>query len=121
MLREDESLRPDWFIKAPLILVICVDSRRAKVRFGERGMEFALMDIGAAIMNLLLGAWKHGVKSCGIREFDQEKVQTILELPKNVKPTMLITLGYSNQEKAQGPTLELEDFVHKETWNGEFL
>jgi len=120
MLREDDELHQDWLVKAPLILVVCVDSRRAKVRFGERGMDFALMDVGAAIMSLMLAAENHSVKGCNVREFNQEKVRTLLEIPKTVIPVMLVPLGYSNQEKAPGPTLELEDFVHRETWNGEW-
>jgi len=97
-----------------------MDQRRAKVRFGERGSEFALLDIGAAISNLMLGAWNHGLKGCNLREFDQNKMREILEIPKDVLPLALVALGYSNQDKAVPPTLELEDFVHKENWHGEW-
>lgn len=120
MLREDDELHQEWLVNAPLILVVCVDSRRAKVRFGERGMDFALMDVGAAIMSLMLAAEKQGLKGCNVREFNQEKVRILLEIPKTVIPVMLVPLGYSNQEKAPVPTLELTDFVHKETWNGDW-
>lgn len=120
MLRDDDESRLEWPAKAPVILVICMDLRRAKVRFGERGTDFALMDIGAAVMNLQLGAWNHGIKSCCIREFDPDKVSTTLELPKNVVPVLLVTLGYSNQDKAPAPTLDLADFIHRETYSGEW-
>ena len=110
MLREDDEFTLEWLNNVPVILVVCIDSRRAKVRFGERGMEFALMDVGAAILSLMLGASNHGVKGCNIREFNQEKVQSALDIPKSVIPVMLIPLGFSNQEKAPGPSLDLEDF-----------
>jgi 5,6-dimethylbenzimidazole synthase len=120
MLREDDELRQDWLLDAPVILVVCMDMRRAKVRFGERGIEFALLDIGAAISNLMLGAWGQGLKGCDVREFDQDKLRKLLEIPKDVLPLSLIALGYSNQDKAVPPTLELDDFVHNEKWDGEW-
>ena len=120
MLREDDELRQEWLSDAPVILVVCMDQRRAKVRFGERGSEFAILDIGAAISNLMHAAWNQGLRGCNLREFDQNKVREILEIPKNVLPLALVALGHSNQDKAVPPTLDLEDFVHKENWHGEW-
>lgn len=119
-LREDDELKQEWIANVPVILVMCMDTKRAKVRFGERGIEFGLMDIGAASSNLLLGAWEYGLRGCIVREFDQDRVRTLLGIPPYVMPLMMITMGYSTQEKAFAPTLELEDFVHKDEWAREW-
>jgi nitroreductase len=121
----DSHLRPNtggekrrhWLVEAPLILVVCLDHIRAKVRFGERGEKiFGIQDTGFAIQNIRLVALEHGVKSCLLREFDAQQIAQILELPQHIEPLILIPMGFSALEPREITHLELEDYLHHEKW-----
>lgn len=121
----DSHLRPEpggrerrgWVAQAPVILVVCLDRTRAKVRFGEVGEQvFGIQDTGAAIQVMRLAALELGVKSCLIREFDRGQLAELLNLPRHVQPLVLLVLGYSPVEPAPRPRLPLEDYLHHETW-----
>ncbi len=121
----DSHLRPGvggdkrrhWLAESPVVLVVCMDHTRAKVRFGEIGEAlFGIQDTGAAIQNMRLVALEHEVKSCLIREFDHQQMSELLGLPRHVRPLILIALGYSPVEPRQKPGLPLEDYFHRETW-----
>ncbi len=121
----DSHLRPHtggderrhWLVEAPLVLVVCLDHVRAKVRFGERGEKvFGIQDTGFAIQNIRLIALENGVKSCLLREFDPNLVAQLLELPHHVEPLNLIPMGFSMIEPKERPHLELEDYLHHEKW-----
>lgn len=121
----DSHLRPNtggerrrhWVAEVPLILVVCLDHTRAKVRFGERGEKaFGIQDTGFAIQNMRLAALEQGVKSCLLREFDPQAVARLLELPRHVEPLILVAMGFSQVEPKALTHLELEDFLHLEKW-----
>jgi nitroreductase len=121
----DSHLRPrmggderrDWLAQAPVVLVVCLDRLRAKVRYGEIGDQlFGIQDTGAAIQNMRLVALELGIKSCLVREFDRQQLAHLLALPKHVQPLMLIALGHSEEEPAPRPVLPLEDYYHQEQW-----
>jgi len=121
----DSHLRPGvggherraWVAEAPLLLVICLDHMRAKVRYGEIGeKQFGIQDTGAAIQNIRLVALERGVKSCLIREFDQQQMAELLELPRHVRPLTMIVMGYSQEESRSKPRLLMEDYLHFEKW-----
>ena len=121
----DSHLRPEpggrerrgWIAQAPVILVVCLDRTRAKVRFGEVGEQlFGIQDTGAAIQVMRLAALELGVKSCLIREFDRGQLAGLLNLPGHVCPLVLLAPGYSNIEPVPRPRLPLEDYLHHEMW-----
>jgi nitroreductase len=109
--------RRHGLVDAPLLLVVCLDHVRAKVRFGERGERvFGIQDTGFAIQNMRLVALENGVKSCLLREFDANQVARLLELPGHIEPLILIALGFSSIEPKEMTHLELEDYLHHEKW-----
>lgn len=111
------DVRRNWLAQSPLILVVCLDHTRAKVRYGEMGEKlFGIQDTGAAIQNLRLVALDCGVKSCLVREFDHAQMAELLQLPRHVEPLTLIALGYSSVEVRRQPGLLLDEYLHYETW-----
>lgn len=109
--------RRHWVGQVPLILVVCLDHTRAKVRFGERGERvFGIQDTGFAIQNIRLIALENGIQSCLLREFDPTAAAQILELPTHVEPLVWIAMGFSQVETQAFPHLELQDFLHQEKW-----
>ena len=109
--------RRHWLAEAPLVLVVCLDHIRAKVRFGERGEKvFGIQDTGFCIQNIRLVALENGIQSCLLREFDPDQLAKLLELPRHVEPLILIAMGYLLIEPKEMPHLELEDYLHLEKW-----
>ena len=95
-LRQDNQGRERraWVSQAPVVLVVCLDHTRAKVRYGEIGETlFGIQDCGAAIQVMRLVALEKGIKSCLIRELDRSLVADQVGLPSHVQPMVLLALG----------------------------
>jgi len=98
---------------APVTLIVAIDSKRAKARFGETGEIFyAIQDTAGAITNIRLLAAEKGISTSWIREVDLDMVAKILKLHTFIRPVALITLGYSNQKVENIPSFKIEDFVY---------
>jgi nitroreductase len=94
--------------KAPVVLVLCFDTRKGK---------YGRYDATLAGGNMMIMATSLGLGTCWIGAFDKFKVKEILGIPENIEPIGLITLGYS-EGKAEAPQrIELEKIVHWESWS----
>ena len=91
------GLRHDFasFIaRAPLVVVACADLRISS-RYGERGKHlYCIQDTAASVQNLLLAAHDLGLGACWVGAFKEEKVKEILNLPENLRPVVLVPVGY---------------------------
>ncbi|MEI6564129.1 MAG: nitroreductase family protein [bacterium] len=104
----------DWFWKAPVIVVVCVESARAWVRSDHK--SYADVD-GAIVMDhMTLCAAELGLGTCWIGAFDPGRVRGILNIPENIDPLAMMPLGYPAEPvraKSRKPRSEL---VHQENW-----
>ena len=90
---------------APVIVVVMADPAAANDRYGERGAQlYCLQDTAAAIENMLLAAEGLGVGSCWVGDFDEPKVQKLVEAPPRLRAVAIVCLGYS--EEANNPPKE---------------
>jgi len=84
----------DFIFQTPLIVVGCADDKIAK-RYGERGKNlYSICDVSASIQNMMLLAADIGLGTCWIGAFDEEEVVKILNLPHNLRPIVIIPVGY---------------------------
>lgn len=98
-LREAKQSGHNDFVNTGILLIICIDLNIAKSRFGERGIElFSKQSTAAACENIFLAATEEGLGACWIGAFEEEKVKEILSLDKNLRPVILMTIGYSDEE-----------------------
>ena len=80
--------------KAPVILAVCAVPAESKERYGERGETlYALQDTAAFATSLLLGAHFKGYGACWVGAFDEETVTMVLNVPAEMRPVALITIG----------------------------
>lgn len=100
----DEKHRVDlayaaWqnFIReAPLVIVGCCDYSIRK-KYGERGINlYSIQDVSASIMNMLLVAHEKGLGSVWIGAFMENSVSDILGLSKDLRPIVIVPVGYPN-------------------------
>ena len=82
-----DSERPTAYI------VICADE---SIR--ENGYD---IDVGIAAENIIISAWADGVGSCLMGAIDRPKIEELLNLPDNLKVSLVIALGYSDEEQME--------------------
>lgn len=89
----------DFVVEAPVVIVVCSDLERISY-YGRRGRElYSIQDTAAATQNILLAAWDFGIGGCWVGAFDEKEVSKILDLPKNVRPLVILPLGYPAEKQ----------------------
>jgi len=53
------------------------------------------MDVGFPAQNIMLAAYALGIGSCAIAGFSRTAIRKILNIPEELEPTLLISLGYA--------------------------
>lgn len=83
-------------LTAPVIIVLTIEKMRllTQVSAWLKKREFSLVDIGIAAEHLCLQAAELGLGSCIIGWFDENRIKELLQIPKNKRVGLLITLGY---------------------------
>lgn len=121
LLREENSIKQTWIKDAPIVLLICIDIKRARVRFGRIGENiFAIQDTAVLIHNMRLKAAEKGFASCWVREISPHKIKECFNLPLFIEPVGILTIGYSLERVGKRPALDLEDFVYLETYGSPY-
>lgn len=83
-----------FIARAPLVIVACADERIA-AQYGERGKNlYCIQDTAASIQNLLLAAHDLGLGTCWTGAFKEDKIKEILDLPENLRPVVIVPVGY---------------------------
>ena len=104
-----------WLVQAPVILVICADTKRAWKR-GD-GQEYWQVDCAIALQNMISAATAEGLATCWIAAFDESACVQLLDLPSGVRPVAITPLGYPAETKDPvSDRLPLEDILHREHW-----
>ena len=86
--------------KAPVIVVVVREKSKYTARLGGslRDVDYSLIDIGIACDHLTLQAEELGIGSCWIGWFNEKAIKNILELPKNAKVDIVLSLGYPEED-----------------------
>lgn len=89
-----------WTKQAPVHIVIVEDSANLNSNVGSiiKRRHFPIMDIGIAAAYISLQAVHEGLGTCIIGWFDEKKVKKLLNIPRNKRPQLIITLGYPDSE-----------------------
>lgn len=59
--------------------------------------EFAVVDAGIAMQNIMLGLKAKGLDGCMLASIDKSKYKEVLQLPDNIEPMFAIALGKAVQ------------------------
>jgi len=105
MLRALKSVSPGWLKQAPALIVTCINKKRKT--------DWSLMDVGAAMQNILLYAHSREYGCCPIGSFVVEAVKELLELPPHLEPVLFITVGYSEEKPQATKRLSTDELVFK--------
>ena len=82
--------------QAPLLVVVVRESPNLNSKIGTllKDKPYTLMDIGIVALQFCLQATAEGLGSCILGWFNETKVKELLQIPKNKRAELVITLGY---------------------------
>jgi len=82
--------------QAPVYIVIVMEKANLTSGLGStiKDKHFPLIDIGITAEHICLQATAEGLGTCMIGWFDEEGVKRLLNVPKNKRVILIITLGY---------------------------
>lgn len=104
----------NYFDKVPAILVFFAHPERSE-KYGERGAElYCVQDATIACTYAQLAAQELGISSVWIGSFDDKKLSEVLNAPSNLKPVVILPLGYSDEEPHVTDRRALNDLVKEE-------
>ena len=109
-----EAYAKDWFWKAPVIIVVCVEPHKAWTR--QDGKNYAAVDGAIAMDHMTLCAADLGLGTCWIGAFDPAKIRRILELPEGIEPLAMTPLGKPAAPALPKRRKALEQMLHHEHW-----
>ncbi|MFH1478234.1 MAG: nitroreductase family protein [Candidatus Omnitrophota bacterium] len=86
---------------APILIIVVRDCTKYITKLGGflRKVNFSLIDIGISCQNLVMQGEEESLGSCYLGWFDEKRVKGILNIPKNKKIDLMISLGYPEKEE----------------------
>jgi hypothetical protein len=113
----DACFHQTWMKNAPVHLVIVSDVDRLGKMYGERGEKLYCHHNAAAMTeNVLIAAANHGLCTCWVGAFNEEKISQILSIPENYIPEVVITVGYPDEEPPAPVKQSLDALVFLNGW-----
>jgi len=100
--------------KAPVVIVACGVVDGYVMSCGQPSYP---IDVAIALDHISLAAIEHGLGTCWIGAFNEEKVKEILGIPENVRVVELMPLGYpAVQSVKEKNRLPLEKIIRYDSW-----
>lgn len=101
----------DSIAQVPLVIVGCTDDKIIQ-RYGERGENiYSICDVSVSIQNLMLLAHSEGLGTCWVGAFDEKEVIKILNLPDNLRPIVVVPVGYHAEKPEAPPRVPKENAI----------
>jgi SagB-type dehydrogenase family enzyme len=88
------SLGQMWMAKAPVIIIITAEYRRITGKYGERGVRYALIEVGHVGQNLFLQAEALGLGAGIVGAFNDVEVSKAAGLASKHEPLLIMPVGY---------------------------
>lgn len=111
-----QAYSKEWFWKAPVILVVCIEPGKAWTR--HDGKSYGSVDGAIAMDHMTLCATEFGLGTCWVGAFQAAKVKEALGLPDGIEPLVMTPLGYPAAEPAPKNRKSFEEVVHLDGWRG---
>jgi len=108
-IRKIKAVSPGILGIPAALIVICQDKELAYKKGGELGRDtLSIMDAAMASQNIMLQAYDEKIGSCAVLSFYKKGVQNLLNLPEQIVPELIISLGYP-AESPKPPKRKFEE------------
>lgn len=82
---------------APIVLMIAYDEAEEWHNPLQEGIFSGQQDVSIAATQMMLEAWNLGIASCWVDFFPNDDTAKAFCLPENIKPVMLLPIGYGSE------------------------
>jgi SagB-type dehydrogenase family enzyme len=83
---------------APVTILFCGIVERTTRKYGDKGVQYVLMEAGHVGQNVLLQAVSLGLGAVPIGAFNENEIRQIMEFDNKTSPLYLIPIGYPSQD-----------------------
>lgn len=122
-----QAMRPvipnRWLEHAPLVIIGCSQLDVIANRIGTEvtGIEYYQIDLGIAMEHMVLKATELGLGTCWIGWFSENKLKEILKIPKRIKVSALLAVGYPKYVSSRKRKRKsIDKIVFSEKWGQKF-
>ncbi|MDH7500454.1 MAG: SagB/ThcOx family dehydrogenase, partial [candidate division NC10 bacterium] len=88
------SLGQMWMAEAPVIFAVVAEYQRITRKYGERGVRYALIEVGHVGQNLFLQAEALGLGAGIVGAFEDQEIASLLRCSPGQDPICLMPVGY---------------------------
>ena len=88
------SLQQMWMVQASVIFIITAEYKRNAWKYAERGIRYALIEVGHVGQNLFLQAEAMGLGAGIVGAFNDLEVSKVAGLPPKHEPLLIMPVGY---------------------------
>jgi nitroreductase len=114
----EACLQQWWMTSAPIHLVVCAEPAKNERMYGKRGGEvYSVQDATIAATQMMLVAHDIGLATCWVGAFETRMLRRALNIPDEIMPIAVLTIGYPDEKVPRPPQPPLEDLAYFETWN----
>ena len=92
----EASLWQMWMAHAPLTLVITAEYSRIMVKYGQRGIRYAMIEAGHIGQNIFLQAAALGIAAGIVGAFEDQEIIRVLGIGKTHEPLLIMPVGYAS-------------------------
>jgi nitroreductase len=112
-----KKFAPGIFAMPSAFIVICAEM---ETNANEWKQRLCLADCAIASQNIMLAAHEMGIGTCVALSYAKSAISEILELPDNVEPMLVVTVGYPAEDPEPPPRLELSNMAFEERYGEEW-
>ncbi|MBL7051880.1 MAG: nitroreductase family protein [Nanoarchaeota archaeon] len=109
-----------WMTSAPAIIIICNDYSNVKKHYGKLGQMFSIQNCANVAFAIELIAYDMGLSSSWVGAFDNEALHRDFDIPENLDPEIVLTLGYADEVKKPSMREDLKYITFFEKWGDKF-
>jgi nitroreductase len=99
--------------EAPIIMIFCANPGRSAGRYNERGQNlYCIQDATIACTYAMLASTALGLASVWVGAFDDRQVMEIVGIPADLRPVVMLPIGYPGMPARITSRRSLDDLVH---------
>lgn len=113
----EACLQQYWMETAPVHVVVCALPEKSERFYGERGRKlYSIQNTAAVAENMIIAAHDQGLGSSFVSAFSEDMLRRACNIPDNVNPQVVVTLGYAEENPPEPPKFPIENVVFIEQW-----
>ncbi len=109
-----EATQQKWTATASVFIVVCINPLKSGKN--KNDLEYFMVDAAIGLTQLMLAATNEGLGTCWMGWFNEEAIQEILKIPKEVRVIGLTPLGFPDYTPKPQQRLALEEIVFEEKY-----